>query len=126
MPLLPPGATKGRQVYDAAQDLYRRRNSDDLLFLVLFLIDQYVQRVALLPKQEPDLLGIYKMMRYCAGPIAACVTDPQCSKALSSLSSAGLNDQARQFPLAARYCPKPAACSIFSNAHGRCPRTEPS
>lgn len=83
------------KVYSTCSDLWRRHSSDDVFFLVLFLVDQYVKRVKLLPRQDPDLYGIYKMLRYCGTPIINCVQNPTCKKALDALSSAGLNDQVR-------------------------------
>jgi len=82
---------------ESVRELWRRKNFDDLLFLLLLLIDACVEpvpRVSMTAGGGGGSLGlIWCMLTNCREEVVACVTDPECKAALDCLTGCGLNDQ---------------------------------
>ncbi|CAG9460564.1 unnamed protein product [Pedinophyceae sp. YPF-701] len=88
---------QGAKVFETMQELWSRRNSDDMVFAMLLLTDELIRPVDVLPRQDPGLMGVYKMLRWCSGPVLACVRDPECKAGLDALTAVGINDQVASY-----------------------------
>lgn len=76
-------------------ELWRRRSSDDLAFMLMLAINDCVTPVPATQVNMGDLRSLGCMVSKCREQIVACVNDPQCKAALDGLSACGLNDQVR-------------------------------
>ena len=77
------------------EELWRRRNADDLLYMLLVLIDSCVQivpRVSMASSSQ-GLGLLWCMFSNCRKEVLECVADPNCRAALDCLTGCGLNDQ---------------------------------
>ncbi|KAL3156924.1 Vitamin D3 receptor [Trebouxia sp. C0009 RCD-2024] len=91
-------SAKSSKVLQSVRDVYKRKTSDDLLFMLLVLIDAYITEVPLVKSmQAQDLSTVWKMCTKCGKQILACVRDPECKAALDCLTSCASNDQVCSF-----------------------------
>lgn len=89
---------KSRYAYDLVQDLWSRRNIDDLLFLVLVLVDTFtpinIDSVKSVTSTETtSLKQVQCMSSKCLDEMINCFKNPSCRKALDCLNSCKGNDQ---------------------------------
>ncbi|KAJ9516112.1 hypothetical protein QJQ45_024542 [Haematococcus lacustris] len=92
-------AAKTQQLWATLQDLWSRHTSDDLLFVVLVLINQYVMPVKQVYMSSKGIDGpsLSCMVRNCGRQILGCVTNPTCKAGLDCLQACGFNDQVCQY-----------------------------
>ncbi|KAI7835779.1 hypothetical protein COHA_010322 [Chlorella ohadii] len=90
-------ATEDQQVLHTVEELFKRRSSDDFLFIFLVLANSYVKEVpavAMSFKQKnAGLTELQCMVGKCGSQIFGCVTDTTCKAALDCLSACEFNDQ---------------------------------
>lgn len=102
-------------------ELWRRRSSDDLAFMLMLAINDCVTPVPATQVNMGDLQSLGCMVSKCRKQIVACVNDPQCKAALDGLSACGLNDQVRLTPPApplGATCPSRTAPAATRAMHG--------
>lgn len=90
---LPGPWGKAASVWPMLQDMWKRRSSDDLSFMLLLTINNFVTEVPSTQVNMGDAQSFFAMCTKCQKEILACVRDPQCKKALDGLAACGLNDQ---------------------------------
>lgn len=82
------------QVASLVEEAWMRKNSDDIRFVLLILIDKYVTPVESLKSlRASDLNTLKCMIKNCSSQILACLTNPNCLKALSCLTRCAPTDQ---------------------------------
>lgn len=82
------------QVVSLVEEAWMRKNSDDIRFILLILIDKYVTPVESLKSlRATDLNALKCMIKNCSSQILACLTNPNCVKALSCLTKCAPTDQ---------------------------------
>lgn len=91
LPLLPFGAAA--KSWPVLQSMWLRRSSDDLAFMLLLAINDFVKPIPSTQVNMGDARSLVDMFTKCRKEVVACVSDPQCKKALDGLSACGLNDQ---------------------------------
>ena len=89
---------KDRAVKDAATDLWQRKSTGDLLFMILVLLDYFsdisIKSVQSVTSSETTSFNqLYCMCTKCTKQIAACLQNEQCRKALDCLENCRGNDQ---------------------------------
>jgi hypothetical protein len=84
---------KAAKLWPTLQDMWKRRSSDDLAFMLLLAINSFVTDVPSTQVNMGDAESLVAMCTKCQKEILACVRDPQCKKALDGLAACGLNDQ---------------------------------
>lgn len=96
--LLPFVGRARQELERNVHELWRRKNADDLLYMVLVLINacvRDVERVSML-QQQGGLEGLgllWCMLTNCRSQVVDCVSDEECRAALDCLTDCGLNDQ---------------------------------
>ena len=83
---------------ETARQLFARKNADDLLYMVLVLVNDWVRDVPRVSMaKSKGFLGslrlAYCMLGNCSKEVLDCVRDPTCKAALDCLQECGLNDQ---------------------------------
>mmetsp|Transcript_19717 Transcript_19717/g.49603 ORF Transcript_19717/g.49603 Transcript_19717/m.49603 type:complete len:548 (-) Transcript_19717:212-1855(-) len=84
------------EVKALVQELWHRHSSDDLLYALLVLINEYVTEVPLVSgqlKEKTDIKAIMCMMGNCREEVLNCVNNPDCKAGLDCLESCAFNDQ---------------------------------
>ncbi|CAD7701109.1 unnamed protein product [Ostreobium quekettii] len=94
---------KGKRIYGTVSGLWERKTSDDLVYMVLLLIDQYVQNVPEVAKLDFTFSSLRCMVRNCRKPVLDCLRDPTCRKALGALNRCGTNDQVCSYRVIVSY-----------------------
>jgi len=92
---------QNRRTYETVQEVKGRRSTDDILFLLLVLINEYyppfqgqLSSVVSATSSEKTGLGeLGCMCSKCGKQMASCLTDPTCKKALDCLNKCKSNDQ---------------------------------
>eukprot|EP00892_Ulva_mutabilis_P006169 jgi/Ulvmu1/3924/UM018_0147.1 len=84
-------------------ELWGRRSSDDLAFMLMLAINDFVTPVPCTQVNMGDLRSLGCMLTKCREQVLACVNDPQCKAALDGLASCGLNDQVCSYRVLASY-----------------------
>ena len=91
-----PGAWgRAGKVWPSLLDMWARRSSDDLAFLMMLALDSFVTAVPSTRVNQGDARALVDMCTKCRKQIVECVRDPQCKAALDGLAECGLNDQVR-------------------------------
>eukprot|EP00250_Pteridium_aquilinum_P012828 c20969_g1_i2 orf=326-1624(-) len=92
---LPGNNTKEMlQVVSLVEEAWLRKNSDDIRFVLLILIDKYITPVESLKSlRASDLNALKCMIKNCSSQILACLFNPNCRKALSCLTRCAPTDQ---------------------------------
>lgn len=92
-------AARGGRVMTVLHQLMTRHTSDDMLFVFLVLINEYITDVPQVSQTTKgfDLGGIVCMVRYCGANVMNCVTDRECKGALDCLQACEFNDQVCQY-----------------------------
>eukprot|EP00968_Pinguiococcus_pyrenoidosus_P014206 scaffold1291_cov256-Pinguiococcus_pyrenoidosus.AAC.2 len=87
------------ETYDLAVDLWRRRSSDDALYLLLLLGHVLAKPVPLIAMavQQADVGAILCMCRNCFKEVVDCLTDPTCKAAIECLDACAANDQVASY-----------------------------
>jgi len=90
---------KAAHLFGTIKDLWRRHTSDDLLFVFLVLINEYVTPVkeVYMTTKGSDLASLRCMLTQCRQEIVDCVTDPTCKAGLDCLQGCAFNDQVCQY-----------------------------
>lgn len=91
-----------KKTYLICQDMWLRRSSDDLVFMILVLIDAFTDKTiksvqSVSSTEQTNLKQVASMCKNCAKEMVDCLTDPLCRKALDCLNSCKGNDQVRSF-----------------------------
>jgi hypothetical protein len=91
-----------KSAYSISQDMWSRKSSDDLLFMIYVLIDIFtdisiksVQTVT--STEKTGLKELSCMCKNCAKEMIDCFSDESCRKALNCLNSCRGNDQVSFF-----------------------------
>lgn len=88
-----PGTTKlqtAARKWPQLLDLWQRRSSDDLAFMLLSLISDFTdQRVPSTQVNAGDAQSFVSMCTKCRREIQDCLSDPECRKALDGASCSG-------------------------------------
>lgn len=90
-----------RRTYETVQEVKGRRSTDDILFLLMVLINEYYppfrgQLSSVVSATSSDKTGLGElgcMCTKCGKQMASCLTDPTCKKALDCLNKCKSNDQ---------------------------------
>ncbi|KAI5054889.1 hypothetical protein GOP47_0030034 [Adiantum capillus-veneris] len=92
---LPGSETKEMlQVLSLVEQAWSRRNSDDIRFMLLILIDKYITPVESLKNlRAQDLNTLKCMLKNCSSQILACLANASCRKAISCLNKCAPTDQ---------------------------------
>jgi hypothetical protein len=83
----------------SVQDLWTRRSSDDLVFMILVLLDTFAEDVdirsvkSVTATSNTGLKELSCMCKNCFQELLACFADEKCRKALDCLSNCKGNDQ---------------------------------
>ncbi|GIL69876.1 hypothetical protein Vretimale_10100 [Volvox reticuliferus] len=90
---------QGLEVWDTVQQLLRRHDSDNFLFVYLVLVNQYVTTVRQVADTTKgfDLQSIFCMVKNCGSKVVGCVQDTTCKSALDCLQACSFNDQVCQY-----------------------------
>ncbi|GAB4821553.1 hypothetical protein N2152v2_008599 [Parachlorella kessleri] len=95
------------QVLATVQELFERNTSDDLLFVFLVLINQYVREVPLVANstktQKAGMKELQCMVQKCGRQIFSCYADTSCRTALNCLNGCHFNDQVCSYRCIASY-----------------------
>eukprot|EP00878_Enallax_costatus_P027242 GHUV01029305.1.p1 GENE.GHUV01029305.1~~GHUV01029305.1.p1 ORF type:complete len:554 (+),score=141.83 GHUV01029305.1:251-1663(+) len=93
------GEARSARVMKTLDSLWSRRTSDDLLFIWLVLLNEYVTPVPSVADttKGTDLKSLYCMIKNCGQKIVDCVTDTTCKKGLDCLDGCAFNDQVCQY-----------------------------
>lgn len=91
-------AARDRSTYQMVTEVWNRRSSDDLLFLLLVLIHNFTDLsvssvVAATSSDKTGLRQISCMCTNCGSALLDCVSDETCKKALNCLDKCRSNDQ---------------------------------
>jgi hypothetical protein len=72
---------------------------DDLLYIWLVLLNQYVTPVPMVANttKGTDLASLYCMIKNCGQKIVDCVSDKTCKAGLDCLQGCAFNDQVCQY-----------------------------
>lgn len=92
---------ENRQIYDYITEVWARRSSDDIKFLMLVLINAYyppyrgllTSVVAATSSDKTGLKEVSCMCTKCTKQMLDCINDPTCKKALDCLNGCKSNDQ---------------------------------
>lgn len=84
---------KNKEIYNKLINIYKRKTSDDLLFLILLAIDTYIMKIPQVPNYNTNLNVLFCMFKNCRREITQCLSDPECKKALNCLEQCEINDQ---------------------------------
>ncbi|GLI62480.1 hypothetical protein VaNZ11_005111 [Volvox africanus] len=97
LPWTPDG--KGLEVWDTVQQLLRRHDSDNFLFVYLVLVNQFVTTVRQVAETTKgfDLQSIICMAKNCGSKVVGCVQDTTCKSVLDCLQACSFNDQVCQY-----------------------------
>lgn len=99
-----PGAWgQAARSWPLLSQMWHRRSSDDLAFMLLLAINDFVVPISSTQVNMGDLRSLACMCTKCREQIVACVQDPQCKAALDALSACGLNDQVCSYRVIASY-----------------------
>jgi hypothetical protein len=93
--ILPAGPGTAAKTWPLLQDMWLRRSSDDLAFLLLLAINAFVKPIPSTQVNTGDARSLVDMVTKCRQEIVDCVSDPNCKEALDGLSACGLADQVR-------------------------------
>lgn len=112
--LLPWSAARhDAQVLASVEELFSRRNSEDLLFAMLVLVNEHVAEVPAVANsaksQNAGLDAVKCMLGKCGGEIFACYADASCRAALDCLNTCKFNDQVCSYRCIASYESPPLA-----------------
>lgn len=92
------------KVLSLVEEAWKRNSSDDIRFALLILIDAYVSPVDCLKSlRATDLSTLKCMIKNCGPQILACLSDPNCRKALACLTSCASTDQVCSYQCIASY-----------------------
>jgi hypothetical protein len=91
----PVGPGTAAKTWRLLQGMWLRRSSDDLAFLLLLAINDFVKPIPSTQVNMGDARSLVDMVTKCRKEIFDCVSDPKCKEALDKLSACGLNDQVR-------------------------------
>jgi hypothetical protein len=88
--------------YDISHELWNRKSSGDMLFMLLILIDKFSSiRVSSVDSvtntENTGLQEIQCMIENCQNELINCFKDPNCRAALACLNSCNGNDQVCQY-----------------------------
>ena len=91
---IPGSWGKAAKSWPVLKDMWSRRSSDDLAFMILLALNDFVTPIpSTQVKMGGDLSSVACMCTNCFDEIKACVGDPQCKAALDALAACKLNDQ---------------------------------
>ncbi|KAH7297711.1 hypothetical protein KP509_25G007800 [Ceratopteris richardii] len=86
------------------EEAWSRRNSDDIRFMLLVLIDRYVTPVESLKNlRAQDLSTLKCMIKNCSSQILACLSNSNCRKAIICLNNCAPTDQVCSYRCIASY-----------------------
>jgi len=84
------------QVSSLVHELWYRHSSDDLLYALLVLVNEYVLDIPLVSgqlKEKTGLKALMCMLGNCREQVLGCVNDSECKAGLDCLESCAFNDQ---------------------------------
>jgi len=86
---------RAAELFEQSRSLWTRRFVDDVVYMLLQVIDEYVAPVAQVGavNRDPGLKELTCMLEHCAKPVSACFRNETCRQALNCLQDCGLNDQ---------------------------------
>ncbi|MCO5583083.1 hypothetical protein L7F22_036990 [Adiantum nelumboides] len=92
------------EVVGLVEQAWSRRNSDDIRFTLLVLIDKYVTPVDSLKNlRAQDFNTLKCMIKNCSSQILACLANPNCRKAIACLNNCAPTDQVCSYQCIASY-----------------------
>ncbi|KAK4766831.1 hypothetical protein SAY87_008473 [Trapa incisa] len=102
------------EVVETVTEAWARRNSDDIRFCLLVIINAYVRPVPILKNlRSKGLSTLNCMVKNCGPQILDCLLDPNCRKALQCLNNCSPVDQVCNYRCIASYeSPKLEAFSL--------------
>lgn len=86
---------RAARTWPTLQSMWSRYSSDDLSFMLLLAINDFITPVPSTQVNQGDARSFVSMCTKCRQQILDCVNDPQCKAALEGLEKCGLNDQVR-------------------------------
>ena len=95
---------EGTEVVKTVGDAWERRNSDDIRFCLLVIINAYVRPVPVLQNlRSKGFSTLGCMVKNCGPQILNCLLDPNCRKALQCLNKCSPVDQVCSYRCIASY-----------------------
>lgn len=92
------------QVVNSVKEAWDRRNSDDIRFCLLVIINAYIKPVSILKNLRAKGFSTLKcMVNNCGPQILNCLLDPNCRKALQCLNKCSPVDQVCNYRCIASY-----------------------
>ncbi|XP_010531419.1 PREDICTED: violaxanthin de-epoxidase, chloroplastic [Tarenaya hassleriana] len=96
--------TKATEVVKTVEDAWGRRNSDDIRFCLLVIINAYIRPVPVLKNlRSKGFSTLGCMVKNCGPQIINCLLDPNCRKALQCLNQCSPVDQVCSYRCIASY-----------------------
>lgn len=94
--------------------------ADDLLFIWLVLLNEYVTPVPSVANttKGTDLKSLYCMIKNCGQKIMDCVGDTTCKKGLDCLEGCAFNDQVNLWSLIVYKIQSVSRCTVFLQIRG--------
>eukprot|EP00210_Caulerpa_lentillifera_P005993 g5728.t1 len=86
-------AKTSKKVYESIKDLWNRQTSDDIVYLIQLLTNQFIIELDYMSNLDPSFESVKCIGKNCREQVFKCLMDPNCRKALQCLGSCGMNDQ---------------------------------
>lgn len=84
---------QNQRIYKSIQDLWNRRSSDDIVYAIQLLTNQFITDLEEMSDLDPNFESLKCIGKNCGKQVLNCLLDPECRKALDCLNSCGINDQ---------------------------------
>ncbi|WCJ31730.1 violaxanthin de-epoxidase-related [Euphorbia peplus] len=97
-------ANESMEVVKTISEAWKRRNSDDIRFCLLVIINAYIRPVPILKNlRSKGFSTLNCMVKNCGPQILNCLLDPSCRKALQCLNNCSPIDQVCNYRCIASY-----------------------